>query len=325
MIYDVIIVGAGPAGSSCAKVLSENGVSTLLIDKKSFPRIKSCCGFLTNRAVDLIEESYGNIPEDIFCKNKKINFLWSSTGINYNQVNGYTSFTNTHRDLLDNWLVEKCNAQFYDGLEFKKLSFDNNLLLTITCQNKNDTLQFRTKYLVCASGANSIIRKMLDSEYKSSEVGASIQKIFKGKFDIDKNNYYVIRNKKYTDNAFSYFYFKNDLTFIGTGWTGKYNLYFENWFEYLKKKYKFELELIRDERCCIEHCIGTNNKFLAKDTVLFVGESAGLIENWGIGITAALISGKNAALAILQGNSITANYSKLMADELKFIERTYQK
>ena len=41
--YDVIIVGAGPAGSSAAYHLATRGVDVLLVDKAQFPRDK-CCG-----------------------------------------------------------------------------------------------------------------------------------------------------------------------------------------------------------------------------------------------------------------------------------------
>src|SRR4030042_4808777 len=51
MKYDVIIVGAGPAGSTAAKFLSEKGVKTLLLDKDTFPREKPCGGGLTIKAV----------------------------------------------------------------------------------------------------------------------------------------------------------------------------------------------------------------------------------------------------------------------------------
>jgi len=47
--YDVIVVGAGPAGSTAAKKLAENGISTLLIDKEKFPRKKPCGGGLTQK------------------------------------------------------------------------------------------------------------------------------------------------------------------------------------------------------------------------------------------------------------------------------------
>ncbi len=44
MDYKVVIVGAGPAGSTAAKHLSEQGISVLLIDKDKFPRKKACGG-----------------------------------------------------------------------------------------------------------------------------------------------------------------------------------------------------------------------------------------------------------------------------------------
>ena len=49
--YDVIIVGAGPSGSSCAYWLAEAGWSVLLIEKKHFPREKTCGDGLTPRSV----------------------------------------------------------------------------------------------------------------------------------------------------------------------------------------------------------------------------------------------------------------------------------
>ena len=52
MKCDVIIVGAGPAGSTAAKFLSEKGVNVLLLDKKKFPRDKSCGGGIPLRVLD---------------------------------------------------------------------------------------------------------------------------------------------------------------------------------------------------------------------------------------------------------------------------------
>jgi flavin-dependent dehydrogenase len=42
MTYDVAIVGAGPAGSTCAAMCAEAGLSTLLIERAIFPREKVC-------------------------------------------------------------------------------------------------------------------------------------------------------------------------------------------------------------------------------------------------------------------------------------------
>ena len=45
-MYDVVIVGAGPAGSTAAKYLAEKKLKVILIDKEKFPRNKSCGGGL---------------------------------------------------------------------------------------------------------------------------------------------------------------------------------------------------------------------------------------------------------------------------------------
>jgi geranylgeranyl reductase family protein len=48
---EVLIVGGGPGGASAAYWLARDGVSTLVVEKKSFPRDKTCGDGLTPRAV----------------------------------------------------------------------------------------------------------------------------------------------------------------------------------------------------------------------------------------------------------------------------------
>ena len=45
--YDSIVVGAGPAGSTAARVLAERGARVLLLDRARFPRDKPCGGAVT--------------------------------------------------------------------------------------------------------------------------------------------------------------------------------------------------------------------------------------------------------------------------------------
>ncbi|MEF9996485.1 MAG: NAD(P)/FAD-dependent oxidoreductase [Burkholderiaceae bacterium] len=44
---DVLIVGGGPAGSTCARLLAAAGIDVLVLDRKPFPRDKVCAGWVT--------------------------------------------------------------------------------------------------------------------------------------------------------------------------------------------------------------------------------------------------------------------------------------
>ncbi|HZR26672.1 MAG TPA: NAD(P)/FAD-dependent oxidoreductase [Vicinamibacterales bacterium] len=52
---DVVIVGAGPAGSTCARDLRRRGVDVVLIDKARFPRDKVCAGWITPGVIDALQ------------------------------------------------------------------------------------------------------------------------------------------------------------------------------------------------------------------------------------------------------------------------------
>lgn len=53
--YDVLIVGGGPAGSTCAWKLRQAGLDVLVLDKKQFPRDKPCAGWITPQVVQSLE------------------------------------------------------------------------------------------------------------------------------------------------------------------------------------------------------------------------------------------------------------------------------
>lgn len=54
--HDVIVVGAGPAGSATAFFLAKQGVDVLLLDKSDFPRDKTCGDLLTPRALHVLDQ-----------------------------------------------------------------------------------------------------------------------------------------------------------------------------------------------------------------------------------------------------------------------------
>jgi geranylgeranyl reductase family protein len=55
-VTDVVVVGAGPAGSSAAYFLAANGIKVTLIDKSEFPREKTCGDGVGPRAIAMLEK-----------------------------------------------------------------------------------------------------------------------------------------------------------------------------------------------------------------------------------------------------------------------------
>lgn len=62
---DVIIAGAGPAGSTAARVLAKQGFSVLVVDRAAFPRPKLCGGLLTWKSMRLLEHLRVGRPADL--------------------------------------------------------------------------------------------------------------------------------------------------------------------------------------------------------------------------------------------------------------------
>ena len=56
-VWDVIVLGAGPAGSLAAQQLAAIGGQVLLVDKRSFPRPKVCGGCLNARAIRILQRA----------------------------------------------------------------------------------------------------------------------------------------------------------------------------------------------------------------------------------------------------------------------------
>jgi len=53
--FDVLVVGGGPAGSSCARALTGAGLDVGVLDRAEFPRDKTCAGWVTPQVLELLE------------------------------------------------------------------------------------------------------------------------------------------------------------------------------------------------------------------------------------------------------------------------------
>ncbi len=62
--YDIIIAGAGPAGSTLAYLLARAGLEVLLLEKELLPRDKPCGGGLTHKSTRLLSFPWEQVVED---------------------------------------------------------------------------------------------------------------------------------------------------------------------------------------------------------------------------------------------------------------------
>ncbi|MDY6949004.1 MAG: NAD(P)/FAD-dependent oxidoreductase [Pseudomonadota bacterium] len=118
---DVLIVGGGPAGSSCARVLQNSGLDVVVLDKSVFPRDKVCAGWITPQVVqelDLDVEDYrrGRVFQPI---NSFITGMGeqASAAVSYDEVVSY----GIRRCEFDHYLLERSGARLRLGEAWKSM------------------------------------------------------------------------------------------------------------------------------------------------------------------------------------------------------------
>lgn len=109
--YEACIVGAGPAGSSCARALEQHGVDVLLLDKAEFPRDKTCAGWITPhtwRTLEIAPSEYatGRTLQPI--TSFRVGVLeGDTTHVNYPEPVSY----GIRRCEFDHFLLQRCQCE----------------------------------------------------------------------------------------------------------------------------------------------------------------------------------------------------------------------
>jgi flavin-dependent dehydrogenase len=118
---DVLIVGGGPAGSSCAWKLVQAGLDVVVLDRKTFPRDKPCAGWVTPAVfeelhLDPNEYRPGRVLEPItaFCTGLM-------GGAELETAYGHTISYGVRRCEFDHFLLERSRARLRLGESLKSL------------------------------------------------------------------------------------------------------------------------------------------------------------------------------------------------------------
>jgi len=158
MSCDVIIIGAGPAGSSCAKKLSENGFSVKIFDRRSeLGSPKRCGEGLSEATQDLI----GKIPEKCIAQRIKGARLYSPNEKQIDVVIDKGGFV-LERKVFDKWLAEeaiKAGAEIQANTFISSLIKDDSYFTGVKGEFIGEDFEEKAKMIVCATGAESLLRK----------------------------------------------------------------------------------------------------------------------------------------------------------------------
>ncbi len=146
--YDVIIVGAGPAGLKAAETLADGGKKVLVLEQKKVIGDKVCAGGLTLRDFEL------GIPKSIV--DKKFSKVIFHTPLQKTVVKQKDFFVATvDRKKLGKWMAKQASKS---GAEIRTNSRVGNIEKNHVVVGKE---KIRFKYLIGADGSNSIVRKSL--------------------------------------------------------------------------------------------------------------------------------------------------------------------
>ena len=186
--FDVIVVGAGPGGSSAAALLSRNGVSTLLLDKACFPRDKVCGDGLTPRALywldvlGCLDEVIGASRSYITQADLFINGEYALTG-GFPASGPYPGFCIIlQRKVLDHILVRHavaCGAAFRPGSVVKGLRWLSDRVV-VEAVSDGAPVCFNAKIVIGADGANSMVSRALGNRIMEGVTAVSLRGYYEG-------------------------------------------------------------------------------------------------------------------------------------------------
>lgn len=172
---DVLVVGAGPAGSSAAAWASRHGRQVVLADAAQFPRDKTCGDGLTPRAVAELER----LGMQSFLAGRVVNFGLRAHGFGqtlhlpWNGPNLPGRGSAAPRMELDAAIRDVAlasGAGSLDGARAVAVEFDGAKLAAVVFDSAGQTLRVTADTFIVADGAKSQLGRMLGREWHQDTV-----------------------------------------------------------------------------------------------------------------------------------------------------------
>jgi len=167
-LYDVIIVGAGPAGATLGYELARKGINVLILEKERLPRYKPCAGGITVKTAKLLDLDLSPVAQQVtygarvtYQGNKEFT-KWYDQPLIYMVM----------RDEFDYFLVQRAQeagAVAADNQRVCQLQVNHEGVEIVTT---HDT--FKAEFLAGADGANSVVAESLGLR-KGIELGMGIE------------------------------------------------------------------------------------------------------------------------------------------------------
>ncbi|WP_314587354.1 FAD-dependent oxidoreductase [Paenibacillus terrigena] len=187
--FDVIVVGAGPAGTACAYTLAKQGVSVLLLERGEYPGSKNVMGGVLYRKMmeDVIPGFYKEAPVErpiveqrFMMLDKESAATFSYKGMEWGKE-PYNNFT-VLRAKFDQWFADKAVEQgallINETVALECIVKDGKVVGVRTDRPEGDIY---ADVVVLADGVNSLLAKSLGfhKEFKPDEVALAVMEVLK--------------------------------------------------------------------------------------------------------------------------------------------------
>jgi geranylgeranyl reductase family protein len=192
--HDLLVVGGGPAGSAASYWAAKAGLDVVTVEKKRFPRDKTCGDGLTPRAVKQLDDMGLAAELDPYHRfsglrtiahGKTLEMAWPEHPIYPNY--GYV----VRRRDLDKFVAENAEsvgATIYQGTEALRPVLENGLVVgaVVKATDSGEEREIRARYVIVADGANSRFGRSLGTARdRSYPQGMAIRTYFESPLHAD--------------------------------------------------------------------------------------------------------------------------------------------